>query len=248
MHNRTLRPEFILPLIAAVIVWVLPWGAMAASAPAASTATPPTAPSAAAMPTQKEWILVDLPPDATQLQYGAEVWRLVCSACHAYDGTGLTDKWRATWPAEDQNCWQAKCHGPGHPPDGFQLPIAPGVVGDAVLAGFPTANDLHRYIQAAMPWQNPNSLTSKDSWSVTAYVIKLNRMNPGENLGPENASALRLAPVAPSPTPSPIPATPTSASTTSESSLPNAVAPLVMLALVLVVWMLRRRQNAPDAE
>jgi len=43
-------------------------------------------------PTPESWITVDLPEDATQLQYGAEVYRLVCSACHAYDGTGLTDE------------------------------------------------------------------------------------------------------------------------------------------------------------
>jgi len=197
---------------------------------------------------EKSWILVDLPPDATQLQYGAEVWRLVCSACHAYDGTGLTDKWRSTWPPEDQNCWQAKCHGPGHPPDGFELPIAPGVVGDAALAGFPTAKELHNYIQAAMPWQDPDSLTTKDSWSVTAYVIKLNRMNPGDNLGPENASEIRLAPAPASPTASPIPATPTTTNPRSDGDLPAVVVPLVILALVLVVWILLRRQHAPNTD
>jgi hypothetical protein len=198
------------------------------------------------MATEKSWILVDLPPDATQLQYGAEVWRLVCSACHAYDGTGLTDKWRSTWPEGDQNCWQAKCHGPGHPPDGFELPPSPGVVGDAALSHFPTAADLHNFIQAAMPWQDPGSLTSKDSWSVTAYVIKLNRMNPGENLGPDNASQMRLAPLPASPTASPIPPTPTSPAPQSGAAWPTLVVPLAILALVLVVWILFRRLHSSD--
>jgi mono/diheme cytochrome c family protein len=144
------------------------------------------------MPAQKSWILVDLPPDATQLQYGAEVWRLVCSACHAYDGQGLTDEWRATWAPADQNCWQSKCHGPNHPPDGFVLPIAPAVVGEAALAPFATASDLHTYIERAMPWQDPGTLTDKDSWAVTAYVVKLNRMNPGPELNAASATEVRF--------------------------------------------------------
>ena len=42
-----------------------------------------TQPEATMPPNQDSWILVDLPPDATQLQHGAEIYRLVCSACHA---------------------------------------------------------------------------------------------------------------------------------------------------------------------
>ena len=104
----------------------------------------------------------------------------MCSACHAHSGEGLTDAWRATWDPEDQNCWQSKCHAANHPPDGFELPIAPAVVGRQALAPFQTATDLHDYIQARMPWQEPNSLTEEEGWAVTAYVIKLNRMNPPE--------------------------------------------------------------------
>lgn len=29
-------------------------------------------------PTEDSWIIIDLPEDATQLEYGAEVYRLVC--------------------------------------------------------------------------------------------------------------------------------------------------------------------------
>ena len=247
--RRSIPAELAFPLIAAVVAWVVPWATLAASTPPPPTETPaPAATSAPAMGSQKSWILVDLPPGASQLQYGAEVWRLVCSACHAYDGTGLTDQWRATWAPKDQNCWQSKCHGANHPPDGFQLPPSPAVVGDAVLAGFPTADDLHTYIETAMPWQDPGSLTPKDSWSVTAYVIKLNRMNPGDNLGPENASAVRLAPAAPSPTASTMPQTPTSPGSQSEGTWPVMVVPLAVLALVLIVWIVLRRQVAADKD
>jgi mono/diheme cytochrome c family protein len=158
----------------------------------APTPTPTRRPPV--MPLNKQsWILVDLPPDATQLQHGAEIYRLVCSACHAYSGEGLTDAWRATWDPKDQNCWQSKCHGANHPPDGFVLPIAPAIVGRAALAPFQTAADLRDYIQATMPWHNPNSLTEDEGWAVTAYVLKLNRMNP-PTLSAENAVQYSLHP------------------------------------------------------
>ena len=182
-----------------VLAVVLPAGlVLASSGCGAAVVLPPTAlPTSTSAPTimapnQDSWILVDLPPDATQLQHGAEIYRLVCSACHAYSGEGLTDAWRSTWAAEDQNCWQSKCHALNHPPDGFVLPIAPAVVGSEALAPFDTAADLHAYIQARMPWQDPNSMTEAEGWAVTAYIIKLNRMNPGPELKVANAAQFRL--------------------------------------------------------
>lgn len=183
---------------AAVILIILGVAALLAACSAAliSAPTPTAAPTARppVMPLNKDsWILVDLPPDATQLQHGAEIYRLVCSACHAYSGEGLTDAWRATWDPKDQNCWQSKCHGPNHPPDGFVLPIAPAIVGRTAMAPFQTAADLRDYIQATMPWHNPNSLTDDEGWAVTAYVIKLNQMNP-PTLNAETAPQFRLHP------------------------------------------------------
>src|SRR5512134_251602 len=73
------------------------------------------------------WLILNLPPDATQLDYGQEIYRLVCSACHGDVGQGLTPEWRSTWAPEDQNCWKSKCHGQNHPPDGFTFPVAPAI-------------------------------------------------------------------------------------------------------------------------
>jgi cytochrome c len=145
------------------------------------------------MPTH-EWILIDLPPGASQLQYGAEVYRLVCSACHGDRGQGLTNQWRSTWGPADQNCWQSKCHGPNHPPDGFVMPIAPTLVGVVAMSQFATAQDLHDFIQNFMPWNNPKSLTEKDSWGVTAYILKMNGINPGTQLSPETAMQISVRP------------------------------------------------------
>lgn len=143
------------------------------------------------MSNEESWVIVDLPPDASQLEYGAEVYRLVCKACHGDKGQGLTDDWRAQWAPEDQNCWQSKCHAANHPPDGFSMPIAPAVVGPP-LQMFATAQDLYNYIHANMPWHNRGSLTEKESWSVTAYILKINDVDPGPLLSTETASQIPL--------------------------------------------------------
>jgi mono/diheme cytochrome c family protein len=208
------------------------------------TPTPLPSPTATpAMPPQQDsWILVDLPPDATQLQHGAEVYRLVCSACHAHSGEGLTDAWRATWHPEDQNCWQSKCHAANHPPDGFVLPIAPAVVGRVALAPFATARDLHDYIQATMPWQEPNMLTEDEGWAVTAYVIQLNRMNPGELLNAENAAEYRLHPEAAQPTPTPAAAVDADLASSDPLRVLGGIA-LVALTVFLAVRVIRQRRR-----
>ncbi len=94
----------LLPLGAAVLLG----SCQATKAPSLPTAGPATIGAPTAAPPTHEWVLVDLPASATQLQYGAEVYRLVCSACHGDHGQGLTDAWRATWAPSDQNCWQSK--------------------------------------------------------------------------------------------------------------------------------------------
>ena len=107
----------------------------------AATATPGMQPI-----DDKIGVIIDLPAGSTQKEIGKEVYRLTCSACHAYDGSGLTDAWRATWNPADQNCWQSKCHGYNHPEDGFYLPDSPAIVGSFFPYLFPTAADLYAYI------------------------------------------------------------------------------------------------------
>jgi cytochrome c5 len=153
------------------------------------TGTPSPAPNPT--PGEKSWILVDLPPDATQLEYGTEVYRLVCKACHGDKGQGLTDDWRAQWAPSDQNCWQSKCHALNHPSDGFYMPQVPAVKG-LPLVMFADAQALHDYIQKYMPWHDPDSMTAKDTWSVTAYILKLNQVDPGPFLSPETAGQIDL--------------------------------------------------------
>ena len=180
----------------------------------AQMSTTPTPVPTRAMPgkigTGEDWIILDLPPNAPQIDYGQEIYRLVCSACHGDVGQGLTPEWRSTWAPEDQNCWQSKCHGPNHPSDGFVLPIAPAINNLTKLSTFPTAVELQAYIHAAMPWYKPGGLTDERAWQVTAYVLKLNNIEAGPALNAQTAAKIRVAPD--------LPATVPEASTTSSDA------------------------------
>ena len=187
------RPIFQYLAFVFIILLVIISGANTASAQDSFQATEPPPPMAPAVDASG-WVIIDLPPGSTQLEIGKEAYRLVCAACHAYDGSGLTEAWRSTWNIKDQNCWQSKCHGYNHPPDGFYLPDSPPVVGSFVPSLFPTAQDMYDYIKRTMPWQNPGHLPDDIAWAVTAHVIRLNGYDSIPELNDENAASFRLQP------------------------------------------------------
>ena len=202
-------------------------------------------------PTEDSWIIVDLPPGSTQLEYGAEVYRLVCKACHGDKGQGLTDDWRAQWAPKDQNCWQSKCHAANHPPDGFYMPMSPAVVGPPVMI-FDTALDLYSYTHNYMPWHDRGSMTEKESWSVTAYILKINNIDPGPDLNSTTASQIRLRNHSSVPTASPAPASATEAvpvhrledeEARNGSPMWIAAAVAAVLLISLAVFTLSRRST-----
>jgi hypothetical protein len=162
--------------------------------PAQTAVTPtPTLPSGAGG--ARDWILLDgVPPGSPPIEYGREIYRLACSACHGDKGQGLTTEWRMTWGQQDQNCWQSKCHSLNHPPDGFFLPYSPPVTTLIRSRRYSTALDLHRYIQATMPWHDQGSLTDERTWQVTLYVLKLNNFDVAPEFTVENAAGIRLVP------------------------------------------------------
>lgn len=176
------------------------------------TASPSPTPRGSGMGDGMEdgWLrLPELPDDATQADVGAEVYRLVCEACHGDQRQGLTDEWRATWSPETQNCWQSKCHAGNHPPEGFVLPRSvPPLGGPDALARFETAFDLHEYMSNNMPWHDPGSLTNEQYWQITAFLIREQGIAPmTTSLDPERAKSLRLHGDAPTATPDVTPAT-----------------------------------------
>ena len=142
-----------------------------------NTPIPPT-------PAAERFYTIDLErasADSPQLERGKEVYRLVCSACHAYDGSGFTAEWISTWDPADQNCWQSKCHGPNHPEDGFEIPRwAPPVAGPNKLAPYATAKDYFNYIDQNMPWYVPGTVVEEQIWDVTAYLLSLNKIELDE--------------------------------------------------------------------
>jgi len=189
-RNRVASLTIMIAAIAAMLAvssWVSPGTIVPLQQPTS------TLPAPALTPTEDSWIIVDLPANATQLEYGTEVYRLVCKACHGDKGQGLTDDWRAQWDPKDQNCWQSKCHALNHPSDGFYMPQVPPVVGPPLVM-FNTALDLYKYNHQYMPWHDPASMTQKESWSVTAYILKINNIDPGPDLNPETAAQIHLRP------------------------------------------------------
>ncbi len=197
--SRRLLPRLMLLLAA------LAFGAavLAACAARQTTASPTSALVATAFPaptvvptlaTYKLDLRLGEAANGTQLQRGAETYRLVCQDCHGDKGLGLTGEWLATWNPADQNCWQSKCHGDNHPDDGFKLPYyIPGVVGPAMLARYPTAVDLYNYITLTMPWYNPGIMTEQNNWDLVAYILEKNGVGPlPAEINAGNAAEIRL--------------------------------------------------------
>jgi hypothetical protein len=132
----------------------------------------------------------NLKPDADQADKGSVVYWAICMACHADQGQGLTQEWRAVW-GTDQNCWASKCHASNHPPQGFSLPkTVPAVLGPGTMTRFADAGELHAYISEMMPWWNPGSLAPEQSLAVTAYLLRERNAFPeGTTLDDGNLSA-----------------------------------------------------------
>lgn len=118
-----------------------------------------------------------LPPNPTMADKGAIPYWGICLSCHGDKGQGLTDEWRAAGFGEDMNCWKSKCHAPNHPTPGFVFPrIVPAIVGPNTLQRFTTALELKNYIKTSMPRWDPGSLSDEDSWNITAYLLRENKV------------------------------------------------------------------------
>jgi mono/diheme cytochrome c family protein len=155
-----------------------------------------------AMPTMQDRLAA--PPTVyppTQADQGAQVYWFVCMVCHGDRGQGLTDEWRMVGGTQDQNCWQSKCHAPNHPPQGFVFQkYVPPVIAPGLLTRFATALDLHDFIQNNMPWQAPGTLSPEEYWQLTAFLLRANGYNPGnQDLDPQRAVQIPLRPYPPSP-------------------------------------------------
>ncbi len=140
---------------------------------------------------------------------GAQVYYLVCMVCHGDRGQGLTEDYLNLLDPVDRNCWQSHCHASNHPLEGFVLPkFVPAIIGPGRLAPFPTALNLHDFLQARMPWQAPGSLSEDEYWQLTAYLLRANGYDPGQvPLDQERSAAISLG-AKPMPTLTPTPGSP----------------------------------------
>lgn len=182
-----------------------------------------------------------VPASPSQADLGAQVYWLSCLPCHGDRGQGLTDEFRAAYPPEEQYCWERGCHGDVPYEGGFKLPMTiPGVVGDEALAKFADAAQLESYIRAAMPFWKPGSLTEEESWKVTAFVLRSNGLwNGTEELGPQNASRVKIqrGAATPAPTAMASPAVPS----TNEAMGWSASAVVVIVIFILFIFIRRKR-------
>jgi cytochrome c len=135
-----------------------------------------------------------LPAVPSQADHGAQVYWLSCMPCHGDKGQGLTDEFRATYPPEEEYCWESGCHGANPYESGFTLPKKiPAVIGDTTLAKFADAAQLNAYIRATMPFWNPGSLTEEESWRVTAFLLRQNNLwNASMELNASNAADVKI--------------------------------------------------------
>jgi mono/diheme cytochrome c family protein len=174
---------------------------------------------------------------AAEGQEGTKLYQQWCSTCHGDRGQGLTAAWRATWPANEQNCWQSKCHASNHPPDGFTFPQSvPPLIGDETLTKFNTAQDLYAYIRATMPYWSPQLLADEDYLAITTFLVEANYVQKGLALPadwPQNLAATPLQPN-PAPTPSFLPFWPVMAGLG------------IVVVLVAGGWLAKRNRRQPD--
>jgi len=88
---------------------------------------------------------------------GARIYAAKCSACHGQEGKGAAN---------------ARLVG-GDPIQNMES--------EKTIANFwPFATTLFDYIRRAMPWRQPRSLTNQEVYSLTAYILSLNKLI-GEN-------------------------------------------------------------------
>ena len=160
------------------------------ASPAPQTGSAPTPTFDAARLAQPPTVY---PPE--QADNGAQTYWGMCMDCHGDRGQGLTDEWLASFPPEERDCWESGCHGPDFPENSFEIPQegVPALAGPGKLARFSNAFELQRFIKENMPLFPPGSLTEEEAWSLAAFALRLNDLQPaGLTLDKTNSSAIPI--------------------------------------------------------
>jgi len=128
-----------------------------------------------------------------QADNGGQVFWGMCMSCHGDRGQGLTAEWRDSFGKEDRDCWTSGCHGEDAPQNSFQIPAtgAPAIAGAGSLVRFLNSYELKTYISEFMPLFPAGSLTTEQAWDLTAFLLKMNEVQPaGIILGQTNGAAI----------------------------------------------------------
>jgi cytochrome c len=95
-----------------------------------------------------------LPPGAGTAADGAAIFMQKCAACHGADGEGTSLAPKLVDPT----------------------PFHTGVTGPTVGNYWPFATTVFDYINRAMPFDQPGSLTANEVYAVTAYLLAQNQI------------------------------------------------------------------------
>jgi cytochrome c len=194
-----------------------------------------------------------LPASPSQADHGAQLYWLNCLPCHGDVGQGLTDEFRDTYPPEDNNCWARGCHGNNPYEGGFTLPTSvPRLIGPGALTKFSSVTNLHTFIQAAMPFEDPGVLTEDEYWQLAAFLLRENGIPYPEQLDASTADQILLPWVQAQPTPTFFltstptapPPSPTAGSPKNSVNSINWILFLIVFLLggIMILWHTLRRK------
>ena len=143
----------------------------------ASAESVSSSPGIGRMATQKEvsaWD-IDVRPDFKGLPVGSgtvakgqDVWEGKCAVCHGFFGESgevFSPLVGGTTPADIKSGRVANL-------------ITPGFPGRTTLMKVPTLSTIWDYINRAMPWTAPKSLSTEEVYSVTAFLLNLGGIVP----------------------------------------------------------------------
>ena len=109
-----------------------------------------------------------LPAGSGTVAKGQDVWETKCASCHGFFGESgevFSPLVGGTTPADIKSGHVANL-------------VTPGFPGRTTLMKVSTLSTLWDYINRAMPWTAPKSLTTEEVYSVTAFLLNLGGIVP----------------------------------------------------------------------
>ena len=110
-----------------------------------------------------------LPPGSGSVAQGQKVWDDKCASCHGTFGESneVFPPLVGGTTAEDIKAGRVKG-------------LVTGDVGRTTLMKLPTLSTLWDYVNRAMPWDAPKTLTTEEVYAVVAYLLHLGDILPGD--------------------------------------------------------------------